>query len=97
MTTFKPAAGLGAALCLGLLGGCMTAPLPSLSQDAAVRTAAAEAARRLPSADLARPQATDLGDRWEVVFAQPAGAAAATPIIVVEKRGPKVLRAFDWR
>jgi hypothetical protein len=86
---------IGAAAAM-LLSGCLTAPLPHLSQGRALATANTEARRIFPTADLSQPRAVDLGDRWEVTYAQPT-TATPKPVIVVDARGPAVIRSFDFR
>jgi hypothetical protein len=92
-TSMRAAGAVAAAM---LVSGCLTAPLPRLTQARALETAGAEARRSYPAADLSRPRAVDLGDRWEVTFVQPT-PATPNPVIVIGARGATVIRSFDFR
>ena len=81
-----------------LLGGCMTSLEPSLSRRGAVAVAKREATARFPGADLSHPDARNLGDRWSVTYPQPAtaaGVAGGAKVVVIQKRGRKVVQSFD--
>ncbi len=78
-----------------LVSGCVSIPQPPKSSI--LGAARREAAARFPGADLSRPVARDLGDRWVVDFeASPAKDAGAV-VVVVNKRRREILLALDMR
>jgi NTF2 fold immunity protein of polymorphic toxin system component len=66
------------------------------TERAVARVAERYVAIRFPEFDTVKnpPAVYDKGDSWEVEYALPSGMLGGTPVVVVQKATPNVLRTF---